>query len=123
MPCENEKRRSNHSADADASKNGRHLDERDRMARRGDDGFQQRQLLADELMRCNDNQNSRACANIETLMQKKADAREGTTSGIANIGNCDHIFGEKAAWEVPDWCHVLATRVPASACCADLTFS
>jgi hypothetical protein len=37
------------------------LDERDRMARRGDYTFEQGQLLANELMRCNNNQNGGAC--------------------------------------------------------------
>jgi len=42
-----------------------HLDERDGVARRCDDAFEQRQLLADELMRRNDHQDCRICKHVE----------------------------------------------------------
>ncbi len=106
MPCEHEKRRSNCSAEADAQKKRKYLDERDCVAGWGDDGFQQRQLLADELMRRNDDQNSGAWAKHWDSDAEKADAGEGTTSGIAYVRDCNNVFGEKAARQVPAWCHM-----------------
>ena len=63
------------------------LDERDRMTRRGDYTFEQGQLLADELMRCDNHQNGGACKHIQYLVLKRTFfvAEELTTSGLADV--------------------------------------
>ena len=49
-----------------------HLDERDGVAGRCNDTFEQRQLLADELMRRNDHQNRRTCKHDELMTYVQA---------------------------------------------------
>ena len=61
------------------------LDERDRMARRGDYTFEQGQLLADELMRRDNHQNGSACNHNQHLVLKRTVAEELTTSGLADV--------------------------------------
>ena len=55
------------------------------MTRRGDYTFEQGQLLADELMRCDNHQNGGTCKHIQYLVLKMTVVEELTTSGLADV--------------------------------------